>query len=263
MIGDTLLIFRAQLWRTLRAKRTLVCAGLAALPVILALIIQAIPADEGPRRIFLTAGQRVAWNMIIQGLVPILSLIAGAAVISEELEDRTLTYLLTRPVPRPAIFLGRWLAAFVWLGLLLSASIVSVLTILDLPQIDEVTMQPGTSFIVLVVAVALLGCAIYSAGFAALGARIKHPMIVGLGYTFAIEIFLTNLPGKAKAATVQFYLRSIANEWSRSYVEILPNFRGDDFDSGPAALLKLAIALALAIGLGSWILARRQYLMSS
>ena len=263
LIGDTFLIFSAQLWRTLRSKRTLVCLALAVLPVAMALVIQAIPGDVGPRRIIMTAGQRVAWNMIIQGLVPILSLIAGVAVISEELEDRTITYLLTRPVPRAAIFLGRWLAAFVWLGLLLSVSITAVILILGVPTESGVEALSPLGFAGLLIGVALLGSAIYSAAFAALGARIKHPMIVGLGYTFAIEIFLTNLPGKARAATVQYYLRSIANEWGRTYLEILPNFRRAEFDEGSVALVKLGIALALALGLGVWILSRRQYVLSS
>jgi ABC-type transport system involved in multi-copper enzyme maturation permease subunit len=38
--------------------------------------------------------------LLVQGTVPLLALILGASVVAEEIEDRTLTYLFTRPVPR-------------------------------------------------------------------------------------------------------------------------------------------------------------------
>ncbi len=263
LLRATLLIFRAQLWRTLKSRRTLVCAALGSLPVLVAFGIMLFVEGGNPRLARQTAGQQIAWTLVIQGLVPILSLIAGAAVISEEIEDRTITYLLTRPTPRAAILFGRWAAAFIWLSLLVTASLTGVLTLLDVPILDETSgMSPARLYGVMV-AVGVLGCGVYSAGFAALGSRIKHPMIVGLAYTFAIEVFLTSLPGKASAITVQYYLRSIALEWAQPYVEVIEGFRAKDYDSGEVALLKLGIVLVVALAAGAWTLSRRQYVMSS
>ncbi len=263
LLRATFLIFRAQLWRTLRSRRTLVCAGLAAVPVLLALIVTLLPASELPERLVRTAGQRIAWNLVIQGLVPLLSLIGGAAVVSEEIEDRTITYLLTSPIPRAAILLGRWSASFVWLGLLVAGSLAGVLALLGASPSRAAGVVPGFELFWTLLAIGTIGCGVYSAGFAALGARIKHPMIVGLAYTFAIEVFLTNLPGKTRSATVQFYLRSMANEWAEPYFKRMQNFRRTEFDPGDVALLKMTLLLAVALALGSWILSRRQYVMSS
>ena len=55
---------------------------------------------------------------------------------------------------------------------------------------------------------ALLAALVYSALFSAAGAFLKHPMIVGIGYTFAVEGFLALLPGKNQTLTIQYYLKS-------------------------------------------------------
>lgn len=287
LIRATFLIFRSQLWRTLRSKRTLVCAGLASLPVALAFVVSLVAAGEEPGRFIQYAGNRISWNLIIQGLVPILSLIGGAAVVSEEIEDRTITYLLTSPIPRPAILLGRWAASFVWLGLLVAASLAGVLALLGaasnappagfalLTQIQEQGVDAAqrtvqvlhgdqvTGLYWTLVAIGTLACGAYSAGFAALGARVKHPMIIGLAYIFAIEVFLTNLPGKTQSATIQFYLRSMAIEWAGPFFEGMRNFKAEEFDAGPVAMGKLLFVLISTLVLGSWVLSRRQYVMSS
>ncbi len=55
-------------------------------------------------------------------------------------------------------------------------------------------LDPGITLPLL--AAALLGGAVYSAIFAAAGVFFRHPMITGLGYAFAVEGFLANLPGR-------------------------------------------------------------------
>jgi len=46
----------------------------------------------------------------LQFYIVILALFYGTSVTAEEVENRTLSYLLTRPVPKPAIVLGKFAA---------------------------------------------------------------------------------------------------------------------------------------------------------
>ncbi len=43
--------------------------------------------------------------MIPQALVPITALVFASGMISDEVEEQTLTYLLIRPVPKSVIYL--------------------------------------------------------------------------------------------------------------------------------------------------------------
>ena len=72
-----------------------------------------------------------------------------------------------------------------------------------------------------------------------------------------------NIPGKTQTLTVMFYLKSIAKSLAPEAWGRMPMFRGDHFDTLPEAFTTLAILVTVSLALGSWILSRRQYVMSS
>src|SRR6185436_2130101 len=64
--------------------------------------------------------------IIVNGYVHVLLLVVtlfyGTALVSDELEDKTITYLFIRPVSKSTIYLGKYLAYLVAAGLLLLPS---------------------------------------------------------------------------------------------------------------------------------------------
>ena len=42
--------------------------------------------------------------------MPVLAVFYGTALMADEVEDKTLTYLFTRPIPRGAVLIGKYLA---------------------------------------------------------------------------------------------------------------------------------------------------------
>jgi hypothetical protein len=221
----------------------------------LALFVHQIP--EGPPAVEILVYP--GWFLVLQLLVPALALILGSAVFAEELEDRTLTYLFTRPVPRAAVLLGRWLAAALVLTLLLAASLGLFVLAATRGGGPAEPVGPGVAGPLAAMAVA--GGLVYLAIFAVLGTFMKRPMIAGLAYVFAVEGFLGNLPGRTQSLTVQYYLRSyIADRGAEAWRKIDPI---DAFTSleGPEAVRTLVLVLLVALALGSWIVSRRQYVL--
>jgi hypothetical protein len=53
------------------------------------------------------------WGFFIRFSVPVLGVFYGTSLIADEVEDKTITYLFTRPIPRGAILLGKYLAYLV------------------------------------------------------------------------------------------------------------------------------------------------------
>ena len=53
------------------------------------------------------------WLLYLRFIVPVLGAFYGTSLISDEVEDRTITYLFTRPIPRGAIMIGKYLAYLV------------------------------------------------------------------------------------------------------------------------------------------------------
>ena len=50
------------------------------------------------------------WMLFLRFIVPVLGVFYGTALMADEVEDKTITYLFTRPIPRGAVLVGKYLA---------------------------------------------------------------------------------------------------------------------------------------------------------
>lgn len=257
------ILFQAHLWRIFRTRRAWIAAGLAGMPVALALVVRLVSHFEGPPPLEVLIS--FVWFFLVQTIVPLVSLVMASAVIAEEIEDRTITYLFTRPIPRPAILLGRWLAVALPIAVLLVGSAELVVRLLENTGTEQGAKQwmpEGLHGSILLTV--LMGGVVYSALFAAAGALFKRPMLIGLGYTFVFEGFLGNLPGANQKATVLFYLRSFLFSERRSLVGDVEEaiFSVPLVEPG-AAVRALAFILVGVLALGAWRFTKREYVLAA
>ncbi len=249
----TALIARAHFVRSVRSKRGLLCLLFALLPVACTALIAGAAHHASPAMLATNFG----WLMMLQIVVPLVALISGSAVVAEEIEDRTITYLFTRPIPRAALLFGRWLATVVLVEALLVLSTFLLLLACEraharVGPIDAGIRDP-------LYAAVMLGALVYTGVFAALGAFFRHPMLVGIGYAFAVEGFLANLPGKNQSLTVQFYLRSLIADGGSKAWHRLEGFTAIAFQTGERAEVTLLVVLVVALALGTWRISTREF----
>src|SRR5258708_16965542 len=102
-------LFRGAPRARTRPKRIIVALVLIALPTLLAMLFRlGMSAEE-------YSGEAV-YNTLESGVVfgfllVILSVVFGTGVLAQEIEQKTIVYLLTRPVPRWRIMLMKFLGA--------------------------------------------------------------------------------------------------------------------------------------------------------
>ena len=127
------------------------------------------------------------WLLYIRFIVPVLGVFFGTALIADEIEDKTITYLFTRPIPRSAVLVGKYLAYLVCTILLVLPSVVLVYFI-TVPLGGD-GARIGRTFPALVKDLGMLavGLASYGAVFALVGARLKRPLVSGLVFAFGWE----------------------------------------------------------------------------
>ena len=257
------ILFQAHLWRIFRTRRGLIAFLLAGIPVALATMVRFISHFEGPPPIEVVIS--FTWFFLIQTMVPLVSMVMASAVIAEEIEDRTITYLFTRPIPRSAILFGRWAAVALPIVALLSGSAELVVRLLARIGGERQTLDwMPEGFHGRILATVVMGAVVYSALFAAAGALFKRPMLIGLGYTFVVEGFLGNLPGTNQKATVQYYLRSYLFSEHRSLLgEAEEAIFSIPLAEPGAAVRSLALILVGALVLGAWRFARREYVLTA
>lgn len=211
-------VFDLTLGQMLWSRRTVFMAVIVGVPVLIAGGLRALAGLEWMQ----VAGARtgdglpltgpgifglMVWVFYLRFIVPVLGVSYGTSLIADEVEDRTVTYLFTRPIPRGAVLLGKYLAFLVSAMAVVLPSVL-VTFFLVVPILGG---RVGESFPALVTDLGLigLGLAVYGAVFALVGAWFRRPLLAGLVFAFGWEPVASVIPGYMKYLTVSFYLQGL------------------------------------------------------
>jgi len=212
-LASALRVFDLSVSEMLWSRRTIFMALVVGAPVLIALFLRMLDALGAP--VFRVNGASMAgptifglmiWVFYLRFTVPVLGVFYGTSLIADEVEDKTITYLFTRPIPKGAVLVGKFLAYLACTLFVVLPSVVIVYL-----AIVPVRGSLGASFIDLVKDLALLtiGLAVYGAVFAFIGARFKRPLLVGLIFIFGWEQAALAFPGYLKKFTVAYYLQAM------------------------------------------------------
>ena len=239
------------------SRRSLAMAVMLALPVALAIVFRIVLESDLRVRIppsdFYGA---VVTFYYLRFALPIAALFYATALIADEVDGKTLTFLITRPVRRSAILLGKFAAYVVTtLTLALPAAVITFFILATASGWPGIGGRVGDLFRdVGVMALALLS---YGALFTLFGVVLRRPVIPGLLFIFVWEL-LANLPGYMPRVTLTAWLRSLVRH--RPPQEGLSEVFGQILPAG-LSLAVLAGATIAFLALSLWIFSRREYVI--
>jgi len=208
-------IFDLSVGQMLWSRRTVFLALVVGSPVVLAILLRIVEAAGFGG--FRMGGSRIVsgatifglfiWLLYLRFIVPVLGVFYGTSLIADEVDDKTITYLFTRPIARGAVLVGKYLAYLVVTAFVVLPSVMIVYFML-------IPLRGGAvvgTFPDLVKDLALLGLglAVYGAVFAWIGAQLKHPLIIGLVFAFGWEPTVLIVPGYLRRFTVAYYLQGL------------------------------------------------------
>ena len=194
------------------SRRTIFMALVVGGPVILAIIVRLLEAFGMPA--LRVNGQRVGgigvfgvmiWMLFLRFVIPVLGVFYGTALMADEIEDKTITYLFTRPIPRGAVLVGKYLAYLACTSLVVLPSVMVVYFLLV--RFSEIPSTFGQLLTDL--GLLALGLAVYGAVFALVGAFFKRPLVIGLVFAFGWEQVAMVMPGYMKRFTIAYYIQSL------------------------------------------------------
>jgi ABC-type transport system involved in multi-copper enzyme maturation permease subunit len=260
----SLRVFDLSLGEMLWSRRTVFLAIVVGGPVLIAVILRVVDALNVPA--MRVNGVKLGgpsifglmiWFLFLRFIVPVLGIFYGTALMADEVEDKTITYLFTRPIPRSAVLIGKYLAY-------LASTVLIVLPSVMLVYFLVVPIGGGSiaaSFPMLLRDLLLLatGLAVYGAVFAAVGAWIKRPVLFGLFFAFGWENFAMALPGYIKRFTVAFYTQSLVPHAmpSDGLLSLLQSVFRDNVSAAQSALT-LAAILVVALAAATRAVERRE-----
>jgi ABC-2 type transport system permease protein len=190
-------------------------------------------------------------------IVPFTALLLGATLISTEQEAQTLTYLLTRPVPRWLTALVKYAAAagVSILGIALSMLVTYGILVFHFgfgPLVESFVYWLRLAG---VAGVALL---VYLAIFLFVGMRFRRPAIAGLVFILAWENLVGLIPGIIRFVTVVHYLRSLAIQATKKVIVLPSLFSVKEAPVG-ASLIVLGVLWAAFLALSLWYFTRAEF----
>jgi ABC-2 type transport system permease protein len=214
VFGSAARILELSLGQMLWSRRSVFLGLLLGLPVVIAAAIRTIDLlyragvnVNGVRIQGATIFGLMVWGLYIRFIIPVLGVFFGTSLIADEVDDKTITYLFTRPIPRSAVLIGKYLAYLVCTVLLVLPSVMIVFFLI----VPTAGGSIAAAFPSLLKDFGMLaiGLAAYGAVFALVGTRIKRPLIVGLVFAFGWEPAVLLFPGYLKRLTVAYYMQAL------------------------------------------------------
>jgi ABC-type transport system involved in multi-copper enzyme maturation permease subunit len=263
--GGAVRIFGLSLGEMLWSRRTVFLLLVTGAPVFLALVLRVVQGSgivpvrlNGAAVDGGTIFGGMIWQIFLRFLVPVLGVFYGTSLMADEVEDRTITYLFTRPIRRGAVLVGKYLAYIVCTSLVVLPSVVLVFFLI-VPF-----SQVARNFVPFAMDLGLLalGLAAYGALFALVGATLKRPLVSGLVFVFGWEQIALLLPGSFKRLTIGYYVQALAPHAmpSDSVTSVLQSIVRDN---PPAfvCLLVLAAVTVATLWLGARAVESKEYVL--
>ncbi len=251
-------VFDLSLEGMLWTRRTLLMGILIALPVLFSIVYRVVLATQ-PQAELLPPGDLYAVIVAlywIRNVLPLAALFFATSLVADEVEGRTLTYLITRPLLRGSIFAGKFAAYVVTtLSLALPAGVLAFFILLSARGFASV--PPAVGDLLRDLGVMALALVAYGAFFALLGVLLKRPVIPGLMFLYGWEL-MANLPGYLPRFTLTAWLRSLIHH--RPAQEGLAGLFQQVLPSGQALVVLVGVSIAF-LAAAAWIFSTREYVL--
>ena len=214
------------------------------------LLASAQAAQNYQESIFYNFSDAIIFKLYLVFLLPLWCLSFATEAFGGDRESQSLLWLLTRPLPRWAIYLAKLAAVLPWmLGLNLGG-----LALLCLAG-----GRPGPLALKLYWPAALCSTLAFAALFHLIGAVCRRPTIVAVAYSFFLEVILGNMPGYLKRISISFYAHCMMYEAAQQQ-GVQPEKPSVylPVEGGTALVVLLAVTVGL-VGLGMFLFSRREY----
>lgn len=218
-------------------------------------------------------GMGYAWNMLQSGATPdqsysnvssifvfhilaLASAIFTTAIISQEVEQRTIVYLLTRPVPRWKLLTIRYIASVI------AVSSVGVLCAIG-ASLGAYHGSGSNPLLVKDCVALIVGAFAYGALFLLISLMFNRAMIICLLFAFGWEVAIPNMPGQMYLLSIYSYLQGIAEHPSaggNKAVSLLTSSNGDNTLSASTCYMAMIGMVVVLIAFGSWWFTNFEYL---
>ena len=251
--------------QTLMRRRRLALASIVAfLPVLIPIALSFLSTSQ-----FAESGNvvfvRLVEDLYVKVFAPLMALFFAGMLVAEDIEMRTMTYILTRPTSRSAWVLGRFCAFMIVASAILLSSCALTFAASSVHADLSITNRMDILLLLHYCGVMALALLAYGGVAVFLGAFTKRPIVYGVILLYGWQYVATFVPGLVDFFTIQKYTDALMPIMAtqRNKVEIqtvLGTFQRDVLAvSATKALFALALITLVSLGATIFALYRREY----
>jgi ABC-type transport system involved in multi-copper enzyme maturation permease subunit len=159
----------------------------------------------------------VGFGLYFTFIIPIISLLFTSAVVVDDRDNRTITYLLSRPISKVNIFMNKYFSAYLAALFMIVPSMILTYFIMSGYKDGIDTAMDNLKIIGVLIGLTVLGLFIYSAAFTLSTSIFKYPLVLGLIYIFFFDQLMSSMPFSINRIGIRYYLTTIASSNLGSY----------------------------------------------
>ena len=226
-----------------------VAGGMASTALADSPAMESMQRENKPLAVF---SRWLVFFLFLGFLLPLWSLSFASSALGADRENRSLIWLMTRPLPRSGIYLAKFLAVLPW---------CLALNLGGFALICLCGGQTGRQALPLYWPAVAAGTLAFAAVFHLIAASFSRPTIVGLLYAFFFETILSELPvpGTVKRLSINYYTRCLMYSAARTKdVPVESDSLFVPVSDGVAWWVLIGATIAIT-GVGMWFFSRSEY----
>ena len=195
-------IFLLSLRQLVGKRRTFALVGLSLLPLLVAVVVRTSDSSADP--VDPVDNALLNYGLIVTTLVPLVTLVLSTTSLGMEIEDGTIVYLLSKPLPRAQVIMAKLVAS--WLP---AAWLVALSAVLS----GSIALEGSgeSSLLLAFVVSSVLGALAYSSVFLLLSLLTSRALVFGLIYVFIWEGIVTGLFSGTRTLSIREYTLGVAD----------------------------------------------------
>lgn len=254
------------MWLLLRGRRVRVMAVVILLPAMLPFLLAYLAPNNvhiDGHEVFIVCMEFLYVGM----LVPLGAIFFATSLLGDEMESRTFPLLLSRPIPRSALIIGKFVAyATVCTTFFVAATLcvfAACVVALKMPLAIEYAR-----FLAAYAVVLTLGVLAYGAFCLAASTLTKRPVILAIIFVYGWEQLTLIIPGYVRLYTVQAYLKALLPEsqfdkWYEEVSGVLDFIAIAQTPIGPVrAVVSLTLIVVGLLAVASYVVRNKEYAAS-
>ncbi|HGJ65011.1 TPA: ABC transporter permease [bacterium] len=248
-------IFQLTFRQTIQSKRTILMLIVSYLPVFFTVYYRLAEPQE------LIPPNLVLYHIMIFYLLFVsilVSLFYGTAVVGDEVDNKTIVYLFTRPIPKYSIIIGKYLTYIVGVILIVVPPILINFLIISTDSDMSSDFRTTLDIFGKQLGVIILSLVVYGSIFTFFGARLRHAMIIGLLFAFGWEKIMLVVPGIVRKASIVHYLLSIF-PIDPSFHEAIERVSKGTFSGVSSSIITISIVTIIFLVITVFMTYKREY----